>query len=145
MFESLFLSENEKLVKKWKAEHQAIGALAGKIIEAYDAGDKEKTKKYLKELDSLTSGHIMREDLVFYNMRKKKIPVDEKTMRHIEEFCNSFKGTKTTVMNFIAKYASDKVELDDEFIKAFKGLVKAVVARINYEENNLYVDMVKKK
>jgi len=138
LIKSLFLSKNQKLVKLWEQEHKDIGALAGKIIGAYEKNDIKGAKKYLNKLSSLTVGHLMKEDLAFYNLLKHSNELDEDTIDHIKEFRETFKGTKTALMNFIAKYASEGVELDDNFIELFKGLVDVVVKRIDYEETNLY-------
>ncbi len=138
MLKSLFLSKNQKLVKLWEQEHKEIGALAGQIIGAYEKNDIKSAKKDLNSLNSLTVGHLMKEDLAFYNLLKHDDGLDEETIEHIKEFRETFEGTKTALMNFIAKYASSGVELDDDFIEAFKGLVGVVVQRIDYEETNLY-------
>jgi hypothetical protein len=138
LLKSLFLSKNQKLVKLWEQEHKDIGALAGQIIGAYEKNDMKSAKKHLNTLNSLTVGHLMKEDLAFYNLLKYSSELDEETIEHIKEFRETFKGTKTALMNFIGKYASDAIELDDEFIEAFKGLVGVVVQRIDYEETNLY-------
>ncbi|SFV54221.1 hypothetical protein MNB_SV-9-987 [hydrothermal vent metagenome] len=144
MLSSLFLSKNEKLVKKWKLEHQEIGNLAGKIIESYENNNLEDTKKYLNSLKDLVVEHLMQEDLTFHNLLKHStINID--TIEHIQDFRETFKGTKTALMNFIAKYASADTELDDKFLIAFKGLVRLVVERINYEESNLYDILAKEK
>ena len=144
MLSSLFLSKNEKLVKKWKLEHQEIGNLAGKVIESYENNNLEDTKKYLNSLKDLVIEHLMQEDLTFHNLLKHStINID--TIEHIQDFRETFKGTKTVLMNFIAKYASADTELDDKFLIAFKSLVRLVVERINYEENNLYDILAKEK
>jgi len=144
MLSSLFLSKNEKLVKKWKLEHQEIGNLAGKVIESYENNNLEDTKKYLNSLKDLVIEHLMQEDLTFHNLLKHStINID--TIEHIQDFRETFKGTKTALMNFISKYASADTELDDKFLIAFKGLVRLVVERINYEENNLYDILAKEK
>ena len=144
MLSSLFLSKNEKLVKKWKLEHQEIGNLAGKVIESYENNNLEDTKKYLNSLKDLVVDHLMQEDLTFHNLLKHStINID--TIEHIQDFRETFKGTKTALMNFIAKYASADTELDDKFLIAFKGLVRLVVERINYEESNLYDILAKEK
>ncbi len=145
MIKSLFLSKNQKLIKAWEQEHKSIGALAGKIIESYEKNDIKKSKKYLNDLDSLTVGHLMKEDLAFYNLLKHSEGLEEETIDNIKEFRETFKGTKTALMNFIAKYASDNTELDETFITSFKGLVKVVVSRINYEEENLYQILAESK
>jgi hemerythrin-like domain-containing protein len=145
MLESIFLSKNQKLVKSWEDEHKEIGALAGKIIESYENGDIKKTKKYLHELKDLTIEHLMQEDLAFYNLLKKSNGLDIQTIEHIKDFRETFKGTKTALMNFLSKYSSEDEEINDNFIKSFKGLVQIVVKRIGYEESNLYPILAKEK
>jgi len=145
MLSSLFLSKNEKLVKKWKLEHQEIGNLAGKVIESYENNNLEDTKKYLNSLKDLVVDHLMQEDLTFHNLLKNSTINNIETIEHIQDFRETFKGTKTALMNFIAKYASADTELDDKFLIAFKGLVRLVVERINYEESNLYDILAKEK
>jgi len=145
MLKSLFLSKNEKLIKNWKLEHEQIGELAGKIIESYNNEELNKTKKYLKDLKDLVIEHLMQEDLVFYNLLKKPKTLDVETIEQINDFRETFKGAKTALMNFISKYALEDTELDKNFLIAFKGLVRLVVERINYEESNLYNILAKEK
>jgi len=145
MLKSMFLSKNQKLIKSWEDEHKKIGVLAGKIIESYEKDDIQNTKRYMQELRDLTIGHLMQEDLAFYNLLKSSYNLDIETIEHIKDFRDSFKGTKTALMNFISKYAVDNVPLDNNFIEAFKGLVGVVVQRIEYEETNLYPILSKEK
>jgi len=145
MLESIFLSKNQKLVKSWENEHKEIGELAGKIIKAYEKNDIKNTKKYMQQLKDVTIEHLMQEDLAFYNLLKNSHSIDIETLEHIKDFRETFKGTKTALMNFISKYASQNVALDNNFIEAFKDLVAVVVQRITYEEENLYPILAKKK
>ena len=48
-------------------------------------------------------------------------------------------------MHFVSKYAVDNVPLDSDFIESFKGLVKVVLQRIEYEESSLYPILAKEK
>jgi len=145
MLKSIFLSKNQKLVKSWEDEHKKIGALAGNIIQSYENNDMKNTKKYLQQLKDLTIGHLMQEDLVFYNLLKNSQNLDVETIEHIKDFRESFKGTKTALMNFISKYASTEEQLNDDFITSFKKLVEIVVQRIGYEESSLYPILAKEK
>ena len=145
MFSSLFLSKNEKIVKAWKIEHKEIGELTGKIIDSYDNKNLDETKKHLKSLKYLIVEHLMQEDLAFYNLLKNSKNLDSTTVEHIRDFRETFKGTKTALMNFISKYALEETKLDNNFLISFKGLVRLVVERINYEENNLYHILAKEK
>ena len=145
MLKSIFLSKNQKLVKSWEDEHKKIGALAGNIIQSYENNDMKNTKKYLQQLRDLTIGHLMQEDLAFYNLLKNSHNLDIETIEHIKDFRETFKGTKTALMNFISKYAAPDEEINDSFIKSFKELVQIVVNRIGYEETNLYPILSKEK
>jgi flagellar motor switch protein FliG len=145
MLESMFLSKNQKLVKSWENEHKEIGELAGKIIKAYEKNDIKNTKKYMQQLKDVTIEHLMQEDLAFYNLLKNSQNLNLETIEYIKDFRKTFKGTKTALMNFISKYASQNVELDNNFIEAFKGLVAVVIQRIDYEEENLYPLLAKEK
>jgi len=56
----------------------------------------------------------------------------------VNEFTESFKGTKILLMNFLYDYAHSPKELDATFFKVFNDIVGAVAQRIKFEENNLY-------
>jgi hypothetical protein len=138
MFESLFMNNNQKLVKKWHDEHSHIVELATKIIGSYEVNEPIKAKKYMQELESLTIGHLMQEDIAFYNLLKDSHSISKETEKHIKEFKESFKGVKVALMNFLKKYSHKDTPLDTEFMIAFKEIVGTVAGRINYEEKNLY-------
>jgi len=134
----LFASQNQKNVRKWEKEHVVIVDLAMKIIEQYNNNDRIKAKKTLKKLSGLVIDHVMDEDLVFYNLLKKNKCFDSKTRDMVNEFTESFRGTKILLMNFLYDYANSPRELDANFFKVFNDIVGAVAKRIEFEENNLY-------
>jgi len=139
MFGSLFESKNQKLVHKWEEEHQKIVGLATKVIESYDAGDEKKAKEALKELNILAVDHVMDEDLKLFKLMKEEAgKVDKQTQSMVEDFIAGFRHTKVSLMNFLAKYSSPDVPLDQEFYTTFKELVDILAQRISFEESNLY-------
>lgn len=138
MFESLFLSKNQKLVKKWRKEHEDIVILAGNVIGEYQKHNPTKAKKYLSELNILAVDHLMSEDIEFYRLRKDKKRLTHNNKALIQEFSQTFKGTKTELMHFLGTYTKEKVVLDDKFISDFNGLVEVLAKRIEFEEENLY-------
>jgi hypothetical protein len=87
----------------------------------------------------------MQEDLAFYNLLKNSHNLDVETIAHINDFRESFKGTKTVLMHFVSKYAVDNVPLDSDFIEAFRELAEVVIQRIEYEESSLYPILAKEK
>ena len=137
MFFSLFSSKKQKLVKKWKKEHEEIVVLAHKVIGEYSKNNPEGAKKALAELNNIAVDHVMNEDIEFYRLQKND-KIDAPTKRLIDEFVGTFKGTKMTLMNFLTKYSKPDVPLDDEFFKTFNEIVDVLGQRIDYEEKNLY-------
>ncbi|SFV51656.1 hypothetical protein MNB_SV-3-876 [hydrothermal vent metagenome] len=138
MFGNLFLSKNQKLVKKWTKDHEEIVVLAHKVIAEYSKNNQKNAKKALKELNELAVDHVMNEDIEFYRLTKdtKRLTATNESMIH--EFTKTFKGTKMALMNFLTKYTKDDVVLDEEFFTGFNGIVEVLGKRIEYEENNLY-------
>ena len=134
----LFASKNQKNVRKWEKEHVVIVDLAMKLIEQYNNNNRIGAKKTLKKLSDLVIDHVMDEDLVFYNLLKRKDCFDTKTRTMVNEFTESFRGTKILLMNFLYDYAHSTKELDATFFKVFNDIVGAVAKRIEFEEKNLY-------
>ncbi len=134
----LFLSKNQKLVKKWKKEHEDIVVLAHKVIGEYSKNNHANARKALKELNNITVNHVMNEDIEFYRLMKDQKRITTKSEAMVREFTDTFKGTKMALMNFLTKYTQDDVVLDEEFFTAFNNLVGILGERIEFEENNLY-------
>ncbi len=127
----------------WKEAHQHIVALATDIITHYSDGDALSTKKKLSKLHDIAVQHLMEEDLEMFDLIENHGEVDEDTEQLILEFRETFRGTKTTVMNFLSHYTLPEVDIDDTFMKEFDILVAALAARIAFEEENLYVELDK--
>jgi len=138
MLSGLFQSRNQKLVKKWKAEHVKMVELAHKILGEYAKGEQAKAKKYLKEFSNIGMDHIVSEDIEFFKLVRDPDHTDLRTEKMVKEFKDSFGDTKETLMRFLAKYTPKDVELDDEFFQTFNAIVKILGERIEFEENNLY-------
>jgi hemerythrin-like domain-containing protein len=144
LFGSLFSSKNQKLVKKWSAEHAQIVTLAHKIIEAYDEGNLKTLKKELAKLNDVAMNHLMVEDIELYKLLKEHDTIDVKTEKLAHDFKESFRGTKLVLMKFLTKYTSEDADLDKEFIETFKSIVGILGERIEFEEKNLYVALSSK-
>jgi len=138
MLEGLFQSKNQKQVKKWKAEHAKMVELAHRVLGEYAKGDHPKAKKYLKEFSKVAINHIVDEDITFFNLTRDNTLNDIRTEKMIEEFKESFGGTKETLMKFLGKYTLPETPLDEEFFDTFNAIVKILDERIEYEESNLY-------
>ena len=135
------LAHNSKKVKKWQAEHKAMATHAVKTVELYEKGDLVKAKKQLIKLQSVALNHLMDEDVTFTELFKKAedTNTDQHILDAIQEFRRSFIDTKKVLIHFFIHYTSPNVELDDLFIEKLKGIINALVERIEFEETNLYV------
>ena len=138
MFFSLFSSKNQKLVKKWKAEHEQIVQLATKVITSYPEGKLDKAKDALIELRMVTLNHLMTEDIEFFKLLKDNNSADKETQKFVTEFKDSFYDTKSVLRHFLKDYTHSEAILDDKFFESFKGLVGVLSDRIAFEEKNLY-------
>ena len=54
MISTLFLSKNQKLVKKWKDEHLKMLELSQMVLGEYAKGNHEQAKKYLKLFNKMS-------------------------------------------------------------------------------------------
>jgi hypothetical protein len=138
LFSSLFLSKNQKLVKKWKKEHEKIVLLTHKVIAEYSKNNHKKAKKVLTSLNNLVIDHVTDENIEFYKLLNDKDRLTHKNKKHTEEFINTFKDVKMTLMQFLTKYTRDETPLDDNFFTTLNKLTEVLIERIKFEESNLY-------
>jgi len=138
MISSLFLSKNQKLVKKWRKEHEQIVVLAHEVIGEYSKNNLLNAKNALKKLNMLAVDHVMNEDIEFYRLLKDQKRLTTKSESLVKEFTQTFKGTKMALMDFLTQYTREDAVLDDRFFKTFNDIVGILGERIAFEEENLY-------
>ena len=146
MFDFIFnrnkdLEHNSKKVKKWQAEHKALATQAVKVVELYENSELKKTKKELIKLQRIALNHLMDEDVTFNDLFKKadNTVTDKSIINAIKEFRSSFIDVKKVLIHFFIHYTDPSVELDSIFIDKLKGIIDALVQRIEFEETTLYV------
>jgi len=145
MFDFIFgkrdLVHNSKKVKRWQAEHKALATLAMQTLEYYEKHDLKRAKKELSKLQSVALNHLMDEDVTFFELfeRAEETYTDQRIVDAIKEFRSSFIDTKKVLIHFFIHYTDPKVELDTIFVEKLKGIINALVERIEFEEQNLYV------
>ena len=141
MLSNLFLTRNQKLVKRWKKEHERIVELAHKVIAEYVKNNQHAAKANLRALGNIAADHLASEDIEFYKLTKDTERNDEATKQEVAEFQNSFKDVKHALMKFLAKYGKDDTVLDEEFFDAFNDIIDILGERIEFEESKLYFRM----
>ena len=135
------LEHNSKKVKKWQAEHKALATLAVNTVSYYENNNFKKAKKELGRLQSVALNHLMDEDVTFSELFKKadSTNTDKVIVEAMKEFRKSFIDTKKVLIHFFIHYTDPNVSLDETFIIKLKGIIDALVQRIEFEETNLYV------
>ncbi len=128
-----------KNVRQWEKEHRHLEKLAGLIIGSYDKKNYRETKKHLIKLKDVALNHLMDEDLTFYEMKRKASDKDTEVFDSMKEFELSFREVKLVLIKFLDHYSRPEVALDQEFKETFDTIVGVLVARIQFEEANLYV------
>ena len=143
------LAHQNKDVKRWKREHDALKKQAGKVAEDFGNGKIKKARENLKKLESFALQHLMSEDVRFYEMKKAveaenmDTPENRAVLADMKVFEESFQGTKQVLIKFFSHYKKPEVPLDKTFAEDFGAIVDAVVARIDFEESTLYKEMSK--
>ena len=127
-----------KKVVQWEKEHHQLKKLAGLIIGAYDNKDFKETKKQLNKLKDVALNHLMGEDITFYEMKREVGDKEKDVFDAVSEFETSFREVKIVLIKFLDHYSRPEVELDQEFKETFDTIVGVLVARIEFEEANLY-------
>jgi len=138
LFSSLFLSKNQKLVKKWTHEHEEIMILIHKVLAEYSKNHHKQAKKLLKLLNNAIIDHVTHENIVFYKLLKDKKGVSNQNKNSIEEFIESFKEMRLDLMRFLTEHTKEDSILDDEFFNILNEVADVLQERINFEEHNLY-------
>lgn len=138
MLSSLFLSKNQKLVRKWKAEHEEIVVLVHKVLAEYAKNNHRAAKKALIELNNVVVDHVTDENIEFFRILKDKERYSLKNREATEEFVSTFKDMRLDLMRFLTHYTKKKSVLDDEFFDTLNGIADVLSERIKFEEENLY-------
>ncbi len=144
MYFSFFSSKNQKLVKQWKREHEEMVAFANKIILSYSLGDKTSLRKELVGLRKLAVEHLMQEDIELFKLLRKSKDLEDEMEDLIKEFTETFRDTKSTLLNFLREYTRENSQLDKKFFDTFNNIVEVLSKRIEFEENNLYLSLEEK-
>ena len=138
MFSSLFLSKNQKLVRKWKVEHEEIVLLVHKVLAEYSKNNHKGAKKALIELNNIVVDHVTDENIEFYRLLKDKEHVSLKNREATKEFVVTFKDMRLDLMRFLTHHTKKETLLDDDFFNTLHEIADVLKERIEFEEENLY-------
>jgi len=138
LFSSLFLSKNQKLVKRWTKEHERIVVLTHRVLAEYSKNNHKLAKHELKLLSNLVIDHVTDENIEFYKLLKEESLISTKSKKSTKEFIETFKNVRLDLTKFLTKYTQDSTELDEEFFDTLNEIAEVLIKRINYEEENLY-------
>jgi len=138
MFNSLFLTKNQKLVKKWTKEHEKIVFLVNQVIAEYSKNNHKKAKKNLVILNHLVVDHVTDENIEFYKLSRDTTRLSTQNIVDVKEFIQTFTNLKKDLMKFLTKYTRKDTALDDDFFETISSISEVLLERIEYEEAKLY-------
>ena len=138
MLSSLFLSKNQKLVKKWTKEHEEIVLLIHEVLAEYSKNNHKNAKRALITLNHLVIDHVTDENIEFYRLFKDKKRLSIKNRKSTEEFVATFKEMRLDLMRFLTLHTKEETVLDDSFFDTLNEIADILRERIDFEEENLY-------
>ena len=138
LLSSLFLSKNQKLVRKWTGEHEEIVLLIHKVLGEYSKNNHKNAKKALISLNHLVVDHVTDENIEFYKLLKDGNRISVKNRKATEEFVDTFKDMRLNLMKFLTLHTKEETVLDDKFFDSLNEVADVLSERIEFEENNLY-------
>jgi hemerythrin-like domain-containing protein len=138
LLSSLFLSKNQKLVKRWTKEHEEIIFLIHKVLAEYSKNNHKNAKRLLKSLNHLIVDHVTHENTEFYKLLKDEKRTSLNNRKATREFVDSFTGMRLDLMRFLTHYTKKETSLDDDFFTTLNEILDILKERIDFEEANLY-------
>ena len=122
-------------------EHHELVSLFDKVwSEGYRVKEYSKISNYLSEFNNLFQDHLLKENLRFYGYVELTTKHDPKLHTVMRDFRKDMNAIAYAVVGFCEKYM--KTEFDDislkQFAEDYKGIKKALLRRIETEEQDLY-------
>ncbi len=128
------------LVNNLHADHKILINHFGEIKAAFGSGKFNKVEEKLKTFKHLLTDHLLTENVRLYIYLGHEFAQDEVTSDLVKEFKREMNQISKVVMAFLTKYETIGVDkgLAESFGKELNAIGKALVERIQREENTLY-------
>jgi hemerythrin-like domain-containing protein len=135
--QKIYTFENS-LITELKEDHQILFSLFNKIEKKLQRKKYEKIPEILKKFHYEYKLHIIYEDNYFYTHMKSRYRHNQKILNFINRKQSEMKSISKAVSEFINRFDSIKEIKSEQFKKELHKLGKALKARIEFEEKELY-------
>ncbi|AZV45824.1 hypothetical protein C3L23_00590 [Nautilia sp. PV-1] len=128
----------DKLIIELKDDHQTLFSLFNKIEKHLQKQNFEKIPEILKKFHYEYRLHIIYEDNYFYTYMKSKYKYNEKILNFINQKQEEMKSISKAISGFINRFDNVKKIESEQFKNELEKLGKALKARVEFEEKELY-------
>jgi len=134
------VSYHPDLVENLKADHQALFALYGVMVDLVNKGRYDELPPKLHEFKMALQGHVLVENVQFYVYLQNKLVDDAMNLEFIKDVRKEMNGIARAVVNFTKKYESIEFtdEVKPEFSEELSGIGAVLTQRVEMEESQLY-------
>lgn len=128
------------LIKKLKGDHQTLLRLYGEVATALENNEFDKVRGLLQQFKHGLQEHLLLENIRLYIYLTHHFADDDTTSEIVSDFRREMGGIGRTVMDFLRRYTESPISNDNAtaFREEFEAIGKALVSRVEREENSLY-------
>lgn len=129
-----------KLVPQLEEDHAELLGTYGRVNVLLSEGRFEEIPKALKQFKTRLEGHLLTENVRFYNYVEQQLAEDPVNIDIIRDFRKEMNGIARTVVGFLKKYITTGVNASNfnAFRKEYRAIGEALQDRIQREERDLY-------
>jgi regulator of sigma D len=129
-----------KLVPQLEDDHAELLSTYSRVNVLLSEGRFEDIPKALKQFKTRLEGHLLTENVRFYNYVEQQLAKDPVNIEIIRDFRKEMNSIARTVVGFLKTYISSGVNTGNfnAFRKEYRAIGEALQDRIEREERDLY-------
>lgn len=129
-----------KLVPQLRDDHAELLSTYSRVNVLLSEGRFNEIPRALKQFKTRLEGHLLTENVRFYNYVEQQLADDPVNIEIIKDFRKEMNGIARTVVGFLKKYITNGVNAGNfnTFRKEYQAIGSALQDRIEREERDLY-------
>lgn len=129
-----------QLVPRLREDHAELLSTFSRVHVLLSEGRFEEIPAALKKFKTRLEGHLLTENVRFYNYVEQQLADDPVNIDIIREFRKEMNSIARTVVGFLKKYMATGVDQSNfnAFRKEYQAIGQALHDRIEREERDLY-------
>lgn len=132
---------DRELIQHLEEDHVLLFDLYTKIYsDGYEVSDDDSMRRYLEDFKSTFQGHLIKENVKFYNYLQQNLKDDPSSLDVVKDFRQDMNGIATLVVAFCKKYREPELEgnISKQFEIDYEEVGRLLVKRFQHEERDLY-------